>query len=140
MINRRRDSYRCVAISKSLDFLLLFAIFQILYHSYKTPYHIDAGKYKEGDPVYIKLSEDVSFLNKADILTSLNNLPNHVDLVIDASQTRSIHPDVMEIIEDFVATADTRHIKVEWKGSTVKLNPMKEFDQIIGQELGTRKK
>ena len=119
---------------------LVFAIFQILYHSYKTPYHIDAGKYKEGDPVYIKLSEDVSFLNKADILTSLNNLPNHVDLVIDASQTRSIHPDVMEIIEDFVATADTRHIKVEWKGSTVKLNPMKEFDQIIGQELGTRKK
>jgi MFS superfamily sulfate permease-like transporter len=120
---------------------LVIAIFQILHNNYKTPYHVDADDYKEGEPVYIKLSEDVSFLNKASILTSLDNIPDHAELVIDASETRSIHPDVVEIIEDFMETVESRNIKFELKRSTKKLkNPIKEFDQVILQGVGAKVK
>lgn len=89
------------------------AFLHILWKNFQTPYHFDADSYVMGDPITIRLAEDVSFLNKASILHTLNGLPANIALTIDASDTQSIHPDVLEIIEDFCENAKTRNIQVK---------------------------
>ena len=96
---------------------LIVAIFHILWKNYQSPYFFDADNYEEGKPVTIQLSENVSFLNKAGILRTLNQLPNDIHVVIDASKVKSIHPDVTEIIDDFKENARTRNIVVEMTSS-----------------------
>jgi MFS superfamily sulfate permease-like transporter len=67
-----------------------------------------AGK----DKIRIVLSEDVTFLNKASIQKSLEQIPDNTIVEIDASNTHFIHHDVIEIIEDFDVNAKGRNIKV----------------------------
>lgn len=93
------------------------AIFYILWNNYKTPYHFSQKDYVEGQPVRIRLSEDVSFLNKVSIMRTLNQLPDETHVIIDATKTKTVHPDILEIIEDFRQHAPTRDITVEMKGS-----------------------
>ncbi|MDH5604087.1 MAG: SulP family inorganic anion transporter [Cyclobacteriaceae bacterium] len=95
---------------------LATAIFHILWKNYKIPFHFDPNKYEKGKPIVISLSEDVSFLNKAGILRTLKNLPDNMRVIIDASQSKNIDPDVIEIIDDFTESAKTRNITVELIG------------------------
>jgi MFS superfamily sulfate permease-like transporter len=92
---------------------LSVGIIQILWNNYKMPYHFNPDEYVNGTPVKIQLSESVSFLNKASILHTLNMLPDGAHVIIDGSQTKTIHPDVLEIIDDFKENAKTRDITVE---------------------------
>lgn len=95
---------------------LVVAFLHILWKNFKVPYHFDAKKYKPGMPVYITLSEDVTFLNKAGIKRTLSELPDGTRIVIDASRTINLDPDVREIIDDYVATCGERRITVELIG------------------------
>ncbi len=107
---------------------LSVGIFYILWRNYKTPYHFDSDSYKNGQ-ILIELAEDVSFLNKAGILNTLKRLPNGCHVVIDGSRNKLIHPDVIEIIEDFRRNASTRDIQVEIKSLslTKQSNSMAQF-------------
>jgi MFS superfamily sulfate permease-like transporter len=109
------------------------AIFHILYNNYKIPYHFNPEKHKEGDPILIELSEDVSFLNKGSILQTLNHLPNNAEVFIDGTKAKKIHPDVIEIIADFKQNAKARNITVNCKGldSETVINPIKEFKSFV---------
>lgn len=95
---------------------LVVAFMQILWINFKTPYHYDPDSAVEGEPVKIELSEDVSFLNKAGILHTLNLLKNGTHVIIDTTRTQSIHYDVIEILDDFNQNSKTRDIKVEFIG------------------------
>ncbi|HRD51943.1 MAG TPA: SulP family inorganic anion transporter [Flavobacteriales bacterium] len=95
---------------------LVVAFIHILWKNFKVPYHFDARKYKPGMPVYITLSEDVTFLNKAGIKRTLSELPNGTRIVIDATRTINLDTDVREIIDDYVATSADRNIQVELVG------------------------
>ena len=113
---------------------LAVAIFHILYNNYKTPYHFDPDNYKQGEPIIIELSEDVSFLNKGSILQTLNHLPNDVEVFIDGTKTKKIHPDVIEIIEDFKLNAIERNITINCKGIGEEeevVNPVKNFEKFV---------
>ncbi|MTI32162.1 SulP family inorganic anion transporter [Xanthovirga aplysinae] len=112
---------------------LVIAIFHILWNNFKTPYHFDSDLYVKGKPVEITLAEDVSFLNKASILRTLNQLPDDTYVIIDASKTKSIHPDVLEIIEDFKENAKTRDITIEILGLKLskKQDPVKQFGRVV---------
>jgi len=112
---------------------LTVAIFHILYNNYKTPYHFDPQNYKKGEPIIIQLSEDVSFLNKGSILQTLNHLPNDAEVYIDGTRAKKIHPDVIEIIEDFKLNAIARNITINCKGlgDEKTINPVKEFEKIV---------
>ncbi len=92
------------------------AIIHLLWQNFKTPYHFDPDKYVEGEPVKISLSEDVSFLNKASILKTLDSMPEGSHVIVDGSNARTIHPDINEIIEDFKVKALNRNIKFETIG------------------------
>lgn len=106
------------------------AIFYILRNNYKKPYFFRPEDYVEGEPIRINLAEDVTFLNKADILQTLNHLPENSKVVIDGSKTINIDQDVKEIIYDFEKTAHLKNIEVtiikrEQKG--IKVSPAKHF-------------
>jgi len=89
------------------------SLFFILRNNYKIPYFFHKDEYKKGEPVRILLSEDVSFLNKASILLTLNKLPENSEVIIDGSQSHYIDPDVQEIISDFKEKAKFKNIKLE---------------------------
>ncbi|MCT4622096.1 MAG: SulP family inorganic anion transporter [Schleiferiaceae bacterium] len=109
------------------------AFFNILYDNYRIPYHVVETDIHGGHPFKIRLSETVSFLNKGGILHSLNQLPDGAKLIIDASKTNSIHPDVVEMIEDFKENAKTRNISVEIQGMTEQEmhSPVEKFGQVL---------
>ena len=94
------------------------AIFYILRHHYRNAYSFQhVPELSDGKPVYrMQLAEEVSFLNKASILKTLDNLDDGSTIIIDASNTKAIDHDVMEIIEDFSVNAKRRNINVELKG------------------------
>ncbi len=109
------------------------AFVQILWNNFKTPYHYNPNQAHSGKPICIRLSEDVSFLNKASILNTLNLLPDGSDVVIDASKVRNIHPDVIEVLEDFTLNAPTRNIRFELIG--MDLNKDKNPVQTFGRSM-----
>jgi MFS superfamily sulfate permease-like transporter len=95
---------------------LAVAIIQILWNNYKLPYHFDPKTYKVGEPILIQLSEDVSFLNKAAIQHTLETVPDGAHVIIDASNARTVHPDILEIFENFKYHGDLRNVTLDVKG------------------------
>jgi len=95
---------------------LAVAVVQILWNNFKTPYHFDPNEYEKGETIKIMLAEEVTFLNKAGIMNTLNNLPDGVGVVVDGSQVQYIHDDVLEIIEEFLVNAKTRDINARFEG------------------------
>lgn len=92
---------------------MVVAIFIVLRNNYRVSYKLQKGETDGKATVKIQLSEDVTFLNKASIQKTLNEIEDDSHLIIDASNTYFIHYDVMEIIEDFIVNAESRDITVE---------------------------
>jgi SulP family sulfate permease len=96
------------------------AIFFILYNNFRNSYQKVEDKEGKGHSHVIKLSEEVSFLNKGSILQMLNQIPAESKVVIDGTKSTSIHYDVIEIIQDFQTNAKTKNISLEIKGINFK--------------------
>jgi len=86
-----------------------------LHHSYRNSYHLkDLMRNEDGLQVHhIVLAQEVSFFNKANILKTLNAIPNNAKVIIDCSESKSIAYDVVEIIKDFQISAKEKNIIVE---------------------------
>jgi len=96
---------------------MAFAIFYILRKNYRHAYHYTKEKNGDRDVVTLRLSEEVTFLNKASIQLSLDDLPKNSKVVIDGSNSVAIDHDVLEIINDFKnLAAPQRNIEVETIG------------------------
>ncbi|MBK7406802.1 MAG: SulP family inorganic anion transporter [Saprospirales bacterium] len=122
---------------------MVVAIMHILWNNYKIPFHFDPDNYVKGEPIRIQFSEDVSFLNKASILQTLNHMPDNSHVIIDTSKTKNLHPDVQEIIDDFKQNATTRDITVEIEGGSGRnrQNPVEQFGQaVLDQPVSKKKK
>ncbi|MEL6718393.1 MAG: SulP family inorganic anion transporter [Bacteroidota bacterium] len=110
------------------------AIFFILRDNYKKPYFFNPEDHVEGEPIRIVLSEDVTFLNKAAIMQTLNHIPNDSKVIIDASKSIEIDQDVIEIIEEFKIGAHLKNIEVEVvdrKTKGMKANPVRDFEKVV---------
>ena len=112
---------------------LVTGIMYILWNNYRTPYHFDPNEYKDGEPIKIQLSEDVSFLNKAGIMNTLNHLPDSSKIIIDGSRVNSIHPDIIEMLDDFKHNAETRNIEFEVVGldRRKRENTVSKFKRVV---------
>lgn len=77
------------------------AIYFILRENFKYSYHHKAEIIEGKNIVTIKLSEEVTFINKGSILQTLNHVPPNTTLIIDGTSSRNIDYDVLEIIQDF---------------------------------------
>lgn len=80
---------------------LLVSTLALLYGNYKNSYYFHQEKHHEGETILIHLSEEVSFLNKASIKLTLEHLPDHSTVIIDAYDCQYIDHDVLELIRDF---------------------------------------
>ena len=92
---------------------MFVATFIILRNNFRIPFNMHREELEGKDLIRIVLSEDVTFLNKATILKSLEQIPNNSHVEIDATNTKFIHFDVLEIIENFVKSCSYRNIEVE---------------------------
>lgn len=80
---------------------LAIAVFYILQGNMKRAYYYSREELDDADEVTIKLSEEVSFLNKAAIKKTLKNIKPNSKVTIDARGTSYITVDVVELIQDF---------------------------------------
>ncbi len=96
---------------------MIVAIFYILRKNYKHSYHYKKEKDQQRETVTLRLSEEVTFLNKASIQARLDVIPRDTHVVIDGSHSLHIDHDVLEIIHDFRAHgAPKRGITVDTVG------------------------
>ena len=86
------------------------ALFFILLEHYK--YGVYLHESLENGQLILRLAEQVTFLNKANLLQTLDRIPAHARVVIDGSSTQYIDHDALEIIENFRAEAKAKHIEL----------------------------
>jgi MFS superfamily sulfate permease-like transporter len=90
---------------------LLVAACAILHGNLKNSYYFHKQNHHEDDTITIRLAEEVSFLNKASIRSTLDKIPENTTVVVDASRTQYIDFDVLELIKEFRdIKAPLRHI------------------------------
>lgn len=95
---------------------MVFSIFYLLLNNYRNAYDMRDVSNSPHDQ-HIVLVEEVSFLNKGGILKKLNEIPENSKVLIDATRSKYIHQDVIEIIEDYQVHASTmKNIIVEVRG------------------------
>jgi MFS superfamily sulfate permease-like transporter len=105
------DLLKGVAIGLGVSILF------ILYQNLKIAYSFKKESLHDGDVITIKLAQEVSFLNKAAIKSTLGDLPEKAVVIIDATNTKYIDFDVVEMLKDFRnVTAIDKEIKLTLKG------------------------
>lgn len=94
---------------------LAVGIVSILRESVRIPaLRIDRGSF---DAVTrFELAEQVTFLHKAGVTEILAGLPNGANVVIDGTACRSLDPDVLEAIHEFMLSASVREITCQLEG------------------------
>lgn len=92
---------------------MVIGVFYILRNNMRNPYFYTISSAGNKEVIRITLSEEVSFLNKAAISYTLNNLPPESDVIIDGTNSKYIDPDVLEVIHNFKHNAYSRAIIVQ---------------------------
>ncbi len=96
---------------KGIGIGMVVAIFFILKNNLKHSHYLLKERPEDKRHKYVmKLAEEVTFLNKGNILQELKNIPNGSDLTIDCSDSKFIDHDIKEIIEDYKETAKSKNI------------------------------
>ena len=88
---------------------IIFILLANLRNSYFMEERID----DDGKVIHITLSEEVSFLNKGALIKALNEIPADRKVIIDGSKSKVIDYDVLEVIENFKVSAQSKNIVVE---------------------------
>lgn len=97
-----------IGIAASLIFLL--------YKNYQNSYRLQEEVKGDHRSFQINLAQEVTFLNKASLRQTLSEIPDNVKVTIDTTQTRYMHHDVVEILQDFKVNARERGIELTLKG------------------------
>ncbi len=96
---------------------MVISIIFIMRGNLKRAYNFRKEEYHEGDIIHIDLAQEVSFLNKAAIKSTLNDLPENSKVVINASDTVYIAHDVLDLIKEFkTIRAKEENIRVKLVG------------------------
>ena len=80
---------------------LVISVIFILKGNMQRAYKFRKQEYQDGDVIHIDLAQEVSFLNKAAIKTTLSSIPENSKVVINASDTVYIAHDVLDLIKEF---------------------------------------
>ncbi|MDO9106383.1 MAG: carbonic anhydrase family protein [Methylovulum sp.] len=89
---------------------LVTALFSILLENYKSSFYF--REMHIGNKIILRLAEHVSFLNKANIQQTFEQLPAQSEVVIDATRSKYIDYDVFEIIQNFKREAELKNIRL----------------------------
>jgi MFS superfamily sulfate permease-like transporter len=80
---------------------MIISIVAILRGNMKRAYDFRKESLKHGDVLHIDLAQEVSFLNKAAIKSTLLSIPENSKVIINASETVYIAHDVLDLIREF---------------------------------------
>lgn len=86
------------------------ALIFIVRDKFKASYKI--SKNKEKNEVHVLLARKVNYLDKVAFQKMLNEIEEGSTVVIDAQKTHFLHHDVLEILEDFIISAETRNLNI----------------------------
>lgn len=109
----------------------------ILHSSMRRPIRQFVEKHMGGDVVHVELANQVSFLNRAALKKTLDDIRSHGEVLLDAHHTDYVDPDVLDLIREFKeVTGPARGVKMSLLGfrSEYELN-----DRIQYLEYSTRK-
>ena len=95
-----------IGLSVSLVFILLEHL--------RSPSYTLVGR--EGRTSRIQLHEHLTFLSKANLTTLLQTFPRGSEVVIDGTRCKRIDHDVMEVLREFLDSADARGVAVDIVG------------------------
>ena len=102
---------------KGVTLGIIISIIFVLKGNLKRAYSFRKEAYADGDIIHIDLAQEVSFLNKAAIKTTLNDIPENSKVVINAQDTVYIAHDILDLLREFKTTrARDENIKVKLKG------------------------
>ena len=99
---------------------ILVGLFFVL----KTNFHRALFSVNEKGNYLIRLTKDVSFLNKALLRQTFKEIPNGSTVIIDGGRSVFIDQDILETINDFRESATNRKISVELKQSVAAYNSL----------------
>lgn len=89
------DLLKGVALGMIISFIF------VLKGNMKRAYNFRKEEYQDGDVIHIDLAQEVSFLNKAAIKSTLAAVPENSKVIINASETVYISHDVLDLIKEF---------------------------------------
>jgi MFS superfamily sulfate permease-like transporter len=96
---------------------MIISIIFVLKGNMQRAYKFKKEEYVDGDIIHIDLAQEVSFLNKAAIKSTLSSIPENSSIIINASDTVYIAHDVLDLIKEFRdIKAKDKNIKVELLG------------------------
>ncbi|WP_309641356.1 SulP family inorganic anion transporter [Flavobacterium sp.] len=96
---------------------IIISIIFVLKGNLKRAYSFRKEAYADGDIIHIDLAQEVSFLNKAAIKSTLKAIPENSRVIINAHDTVYIAHDILDLIREFKTTrAIDENIKVKLKG------------------------
>ncbi|HEX6226908.1 MAG TPA: SulP family inorganic anion transporter [Chryseolinea sp.] len=98
---------------------ILVGLFFVL----KTNFHRALFSVNENGNYLIRLTKDVSFLNKALLRQTFKEIPDGANVIIDGARSAFIDQDILETINDFRESASNRDISVELKQTVTAYNP-----------------
>ena len=96
---------------------IIISIVFILKGNLQRAYNFKKEEYHDGDIIHIDLAQEVSFLNKAAIKSTLMSIPENSKVIINASDTVYIAHDILDLIKDFKKiSSKEENIKVKLIG------------------------
>ncbi len=96
---------------------IVISIIFVLKGNLKRAYNFRKEEYADGDVIHIDLAQEVSFLNKAAIKSTLSQIPENSKVIINAHDTVYIAHDILDLLREFKTTrAIDENIKVKLKG------------------------
>ncbi len=117
--------------------LVLSALF-ILHSNMHSGVKVIHEKHLHGSLTRIELAQNVSFLNRATLLSVLNKIKRHETVVIDASNTVYIDPDLYQVIQEFQQDrAKQQQIDLKLIGFQAHYPELHE-DDVIDVDVSTR--
>ncbi|MEY4835653.1 MAG: hypothetical protein RI980_1768 [Bacteroidota bacterium] len=93
---------------------MIISIIFVLKGNMKRAYHFRKEEYHDVDFIHIDLAQEVSFLNKAAIKTTLSEIPENAFVTINASNTVYIAHDILTLITEF-AEINAKELKIDVK-------------------------
>ncbi len=96
---------------------LVVAIGFILRSNMRNPLRVFQEKHVSGEVTRVELANQMSFLNRASLHDLMHRVPEGSHVMLDASQTDYIDPDIMDLIVEFrEEVAPARGVKLSLKG------------------------
>ncbi|MHA3060623.1 solute carrier family 23 protein [Acinetobacter sp. ANC 4636] len=117
---------------------LVLSVLFILHSNMHSGVKVIHEKHLHGSLTRIELAQNVSFLNRATLLSVLNKIKRHETVVIDASNTLYIDPDLYQVIHEFQKDKATQQqIDLKLIGFQAHYPELHE-DDVIDVDVSTR--